>query len=154
MESYLLSLGSLRGSPLSCCEETQPPHANTHVAKNRTLAMSKPSWSKFSNPGQSFDALADILMSRREKWVIETCVLTSIQHSFQYDFIISFGLPWGLRSKESTCQSRRCRFNFWDGKIPWRRKWQPTPVFLPRKSHGQRSLAGYSAWGYKESDTT
>jgi len=89
-----------------------------------------------------------------EKWVIETCVPTSIQHSFQYDFIISFGLPWGLRSKESTCQSRRCGFNFWDGKIPWRRKWQPTPVFLPRKFQGQRSLAGYSAWGYKESDTT
>ena len=33
--------------------------------------------------------------------------------------------------------------------FPWRRKWQPTPVFLPRKSHGQRSLAGYSPWGYK-----
>ena len=108
----------------------------------------------FSNPGQSFDALADILTSRREKWVIETCVPTSIQHSFQYDFIKSFGFPWGLRSKESTCQSRRCGFNSWDGKIPWRRKWQPTPVFLPGKSHGQRSLAGYSARGYKESDTT
>ena len=40
------------------------------------------------------------------------------------------------------------------GKIPWRRKWQPTPVFLPGKSHGQMSLAGYSPWGRKESDTT
>ena len=40
------------------------------------------------------------------------------------------------------------------GKIPWRRKRQPAPVFLPGKSHGQRSLAGYSPWGYKESDTT
>ena len=38
------------------------------------------------------------------------------------------------------------------GKIPWRRKWQPTPVFLPRKSHGQRSLVGYSPQGHKESD--
>ena len=37
---------------------------------------------------------------------------------------------------------------------PWRRKWQPTPVFLPRKSHGQRSLIGYSPWGHKESDMT
>ena len=35
-------------------------------------------------------------------------------------------------------------------KIPWRRKWHPTPVFLPEKSHGQRSLAGYSAWGHRE----
>ena len=40
------------------------------------------------------------------------------------------------------------------GKIPWRRKWQPTLVFLPGKSHGQRSLVGYSAWGPKELDTT
>ena len=39
-------------------------------------------------------------------------------------------------------------------KLPWRRKWQPTPVFLPGKSHGQRSLMGYSPWGCKESDTT
>ena len=37
-----------------------------------------------------------------------------------------------------------------DRKIPWRRKWQPTPVFLPEKPHGQRSLLGYSPWGYKE----
>ena len=40
------------------------------------------------------------------------------------------------------------------GKVLWRRKWQPTPVFLPRESHGQRSLAGYSPWGCKKSDTT
>ena len=40
------------------------------------------------------------------------------------------------------------------GKIPWRRKWQPTPVFLPGEFHGQRSLAGYSPWGHKELDTT
>ena len=45
------------------------------------------------------------------------------------------------------------RFNPWARKIPWRRKWQPTPVFLPGKSHGWRSLAGYSPWGCKESDT-
>ena len=40
------------------------------------------------------------------------------------------------------------------GKIPWRREWQPIPVFLPRESYGQRSLADYSPWGHKESDTT
>ena len=42
----------------------------------------------------------------------------------------------------------------WDGKIPWRRKWQSTSVFLPGKSHGQRSLGGYSPWQHKESDKT
>ena len=45
-------------------------------------------------------------------------------------------------------------FNPWVGKIPWRRKWQSTPVLLPGESHGQRSLVGYSPWGHKESDTT
>ena len=45
-------------------------------------------------------------------------------------------------------------FDPWDRKIPWRRAWQPTPVFLPGKSHGQRSLACYSPYNQKESDTT
>ena len=44
-------------------------------------------------------------------------------------------------------------FDPWIGKIPWRRKWPPTPVFLPGEFHGQRSLVGYSPWGRKESDT-
>ena len=42
----------------------------------------------------------------------------------------------------------------WVGRIPWRRKWHPTPVFLPGKSHGGRNLVGYSPWGRKEPDTT
>ena len=62
------------------------------------------------------------------------------------------GLPRWFRGKESTCQCRRCEFNPWVRKIPWRRKWQPTPVFLPGEFHGQRSLVGYSLWGHKESD--
>ena len=49
--------------------------------------------------------------------------------------------------------SGRPGFNPWVGKISWKWKWQPTPVFLPGKSHGQRSLVGYSSWGRKESDT-
>ena len=66
-------------------------------------------------------------------------------------------LPRWLNGKESTWQCRRCRrpgFETWVEKIPWRRKWQPTPVFLPGESHVQRSLVGYSPWGHKESDTT
>ena len=51
-------------------------------------------------------------------------------------------------------QGGRPGFNPWVGKIPWRRKWQPTPVFLPGESHGRRSLVGYSPWVRKESDTT
>ena len=64
---------------------------------------------------------------------------------------VSLGLPWWPSGKEPTCQ---CRFNPWVGKIPWRRKLQLTPIFLPGKSHGQRSLTGYSPWSLKESDKT
>ena len=46
-------------------------------------------------------------------------------------------------------QQRRCGFNPWVGKNLWRNKWQPTPGFLPRKLHGQRTLTGYSPWGLK-----
>ena len=57
------------------------------------------------------------------------------------------GLPRGCSSKEFTCQSRRRnRRQHQVGKIPWRRKWQPAPVFFPGKFHGQGSLVGYSPW--------
>ena len=58
------------------------------------------------------------------------------------------GLLWQLSGKESTCNTGD-GFNPWVGKIPWKSKWQPTPAFLPGKFHGQRSLAGYSLWGWK-----
>ena len=69
----------------------------------------------------------------------------------------NIGFPGGADGKEPACQCRRLkrrRFNPWVKKMPWRRAWPTTPVFLPGKSHGQRSLAGYSPWGRKESDTT
>ena len=51
-------------------------------------------------------------------------------------------------------QCRRPQFDPWVGKIPWRREWLPTPVFLPGEFHGDRSLVGYSSWSHKELDTT
>ena len=65
--------------------------------------------------------------------------------------------PDGFSGKEPTCQCRRhkrCRFDSWAGTIPWRRAWQPTPVFLPGKSQGKRSFAGYSPWSHKKLDMT
>ena len=60
------------------------------------------------------------------------------------NFHFNFGTSQvALVVKKSVCQSRRLGFNPWVRKIPWRRKWQPTPVFLPGESHGQRSLAAY-----------
>ena len=59
------------------------------------------------------------------------------------------GLPWWLNGKESACQCRRRGFYPWVGKIPWRRKWQPTLVFLSGKSLGQRSMADCCPWDRK-----
>ena len=63
------------------------------------------------------------------------------------------GFPGGSVVK-NLLQCMRPGLNPWVGKIPWRRAWQPTPVFLPGESHGQRSLAGCSPRGRTESDTT
>ena len=65
------------------------------------------------------------------------------------------GIPKWLSGKESACQSRRCRrctFDPWVRKISWSRNWQPTPICLLGKSHGQRSLVGYSSRGCNELD--
>ena len=59
------------------------------------------------------------------------------------------GFPWWLSCKESASQCRRQKFDPWIRKIPWRRNRQPTPVFLPGKSHGQSGLVGHSPWDYK-----
>jgi len=56
--------------------------------------------------------------------------------------------------KNLPAMQERSGFHLWVGKIPWIRKWQSTPVFLPGESHGQRGLVGYTPWGHKESDMT
>ena len=99
-----------------------------------------------------------------------------LESSFRAMSSFSMDFPGDSSGKELACQCRGCKrhgFDAWVRKIPWRRSWQPTPIFLPGKSHGQRSLAGYSpqgvkervgdgqgglaycsSWGCKESDTT
>ena len=70
----------------------------------------------------------------------------------------TYGIRMWFNSKQSSCQCRRCKWG--GGSIPGlerlhlRKKWQPTPVLLPGKSHGQRSLVGFSPWDCKELDTT
>ena len=71
--------------------------------------------------------------------------------------LIEQGFTGGASGKEPTCQGRRHRrhqFDPWLGEIPWRREWQPTPIFLSGESHGQRSLASHSPECRKESDMT
>ena len=85
------------------------------------------------------------------------CMLKRLCSKF---FKLGFSSTWTKNFqmyKQRICQWRRHRrweFDSWVGKIPWRRKWQPTPVFLPGKFHGQRSLVDHSPWGHKESDMT
>ena len=73
-------------------------------------------------------------------------------HHLRFNFLVSS--PRILEWVSVCLQCRRPGFDPWVGKIPWRRKWQPTPVFLPGESHGRRSLVGYSPRDRKESDTT
>ena len=66
-----------------------------------------------------------------------------------------FRLHWpGKKPIYQSMRHKRQGFDPWMGKIPWWRAWQPTPVFLPGESHGQKSLAGYSPQGHQESDMT
>ena len=92
-----------------------------------------------------------------EEWSgTEGCLGTSLVCHDSKD-ATAIWLPRWLSGKESACQCsgcKRCRFYPWVRKIPWRKKQQPTSVFLLGKSHGQRSLVGCSPWGREESDTT
>ena len=89
-----------------------------------------------------------------------SCVSVCVHLSLSYKDTSQFGLGSKYRAsqmlsgKESTCQCRLHRFDPWDGKILWRKKWQPIPVSLSGEVHGQRSPVGYSPWGLKKSDTT
>ena len=74
-----------------------------------------------------------------------------------FDVMVNYTQAWAslvAQPVKNLLQCRRPGFNPWVGKIPWRRKWQPTLVLLPGEFHGQRSLAGYSSWDPKESDMT
>ena len=66
---------------------------------------------------------------------------------------VFLGFPGGSEGKEFACNVGIPGFGPWVGKIPWRREWLPTPVFLPGEFHGQRSLVGYSPWGRKQDMT-
>ena len=88
-----------------------------------------------------------------DSWIIPQNYKINISGAW----ILIPGFPGGpvVKSHQGSgkaCQCKRLQFNPWVRNFPQRRKWQPTPVFLPGKSYGQRSLAGYSPWGRRESD--
>ena len=88
-------------------------------------------------------------------YVMSTCRLKSTLQSFSFVFLCIFSfcsIHQIIKNLPAICG--RSGFNSWVGKMPWRSKWQPTPVFLPGEFYGQRSLVGYSPWGRKQSDMT
>ena len=86
-----------------------------------------------------------IYAGRQVEWMLSISIfpVSKVRH----------GLPRWCQCEEWR-RCKRCRFDPWVRNIPWWRKWQPAPVFLPGKFHGQMSPVGYSPWGCKGSDTT
>ena len=84
-------------------------------------------------------------------------VCSDLLYVFRCSCVGCMGLPRWHTGKESACQCgrhRRLGFDPWVRKMLWSWKWQPTPIFLPGKFHGQESLEGYNPWAHKESDMT
>ena len=84
-----------------------------------------------------------------QRFVMLFVIIETEERAFRQKPWFVRGASLGLIGAQSACQYRRCGFSSWVGKIPWRREWQPAPVFLPGISHGQRSLVGCSWWGRK-----
>ena len=114
-------------------QDAEPPSLETWTSRERTRVRKQ--------RNQLFET-----MSRKE-------LMELLAHRTQWKQInmksTKCGLPWWLTGKESTYKSRRHGFDPWSRKIPWCREGQPTLVFLPGKSQGQRSLVGFSPWSHK-----
>ena len=95
--------------------------------------------------GHEFEQLRELVMDR-EGWhvAVHEVAKSWMPLNNWTDWLIPPGFPGGASGKEPTCQCRRSGFDLWVKKIPCRKAWQPTPVFLPGESHGQSSLAGHS----------
>ena len=105
----------------------------------------RPLWQKHKNQ----NVVEDVVSVMNKSQILQGC--GNLENEFVFNLR---GFPGTSDGKRVCLHCGTPRFNSWVGKIPWRRKWQPTPVLLPGKSHGLRSLVGYSPWGRKESDMT
>ena len=112
---------------------------NSFGTYNYTITQDLPSWTLLEKP-------CSCLYSKKQRWTpkVVSFSLVEVEEALTFS-------RW-LSGKESACQSgrhRRWGFDPWVRKIPWRRKWQPTPVYLPGKFYGQRRLVGYSPWSHR-----
>ena len=131
-------------------------------------------WGSLTSDNQSYSNQNSLLLAKNkniDQWNriesrdINLCICVQLiygnrdkNHSEKTVFSISgAGKTGQLHVKNETRISLQCKwpeFDPWIRKIPWRREWPPTPVFLPGEFHGQSSLTGYSLWGHKESDVS
>ena len=139
--------------PMDCCMPAFPVH---HQELGYTTIVFLIWWKSTSSGFRIFPLQKTVKESQRKSTIWEILAKHSWQRAHFQNIQVTLrinGLPRWLRGKESACQGRRPEFNLLVRKIPWRRKWLPTPVFLPVKSHGPRSLEGYSPWGCRSSRT-
>ena len=129
-----------------------PPGDSVKAHKLRAHLHDCPHLRHQSKPRLSPGLLTDTLTRGQRSQHHLLTELGEIFYLLDHWFILSF--PGGSDGKSVCLQFGRPRFDPWVGKIPWRRKWQPTPVVLPGKFHGWRNVICYSPWGRKESDTT
>ena len=118
------------------------PPANAGAAGSTSLIPG--SW----RPLKEEMATHSSILAWKTSWTEEHMHITSNSYAKAL-----MGVPGSSDGKESA-QYRKSRLDSWVEKIPWRRSWQPTPVFLPGESRGQRNLVGYSPWGRTELDKT
>ena len=146
--------GSKVGTKMQCLKNAWKQHSLWTYPLSM-LELSK--WDEMELERQETEDTGLVVLGRNSllgEW--ETIFLLKFKflNLRKWKHAVFFCLPRQLSGKESTCQCRRCGFSPWVGKIPWLRKWQPTPVFLSGESHGWRGLVGYSPWGWKELGTT
>ena len=143
--------------PMDCGMPAFPVH---HQELGYTTIVFLIWWKSTSSGFRIFPLQKTVKESQRKSTIWEILAKHSWQRAHFQNIQVTLrinGLPRWLRGKESACQGRiqkKCEFDPWVEKIPCCRQWQPTPVFLPGKFHGQSSLTGYSPWVCKESDTT
>ena len=101
----------------------------------RGVSKKQPTTTKIKNKGQKIMDSREDLQSNKPPVIVASSVS-----------------QW-VKNTPAMQDMQRHRFNLCVGKIPWRREWLPTPIFLPGETHGQGSLEGYSPWDRKESDT-
>ena len=114
-------------------------------------AMNESSYCPTSSPTFGYVSVRNLGHSNRCVVVYHCCLILHFPNGLRcgvpFHMLIChlsvFGISGGASGRESTCQCRRCGFDPWVGKITWSRKRQPTPVFLPKKLHGQRSMVSY-----------